>query len=296
MIEHVRIGDLEVLAGRAAAGRKKHPYPLVFVHGAFMGAWCWEPFFLPYFAGKGWDCYALSLSGHGGSRERYLLDSYDMDDYVHDVEELVTMLDTPVVLIGHSMGGMVVQKYLEDNDALAAVLLCSVPPQGLMGSALDMIMTKPFLFTQMNTAMNSGHVSTMMLRNGLFYQEVDEDRLHEYCAHCQSESLRAIWDMTMFNLPDVQHLHLPPLLVAGAGEDRIISPSLVESTAVSYDVEARIIPHMGHGVMLERNWNDMADCISQWLIQQKLEKKWKSALSETYHHNMDSEQFEGLNV
>jgi hypothetical protein len=27
-----------------------HPTPVLFVHGAWHGAWCWEKFFLPYFA------------------------------------------------------------------------------------------------------------------------------------------------------------------------------------------------------------------------------------------------------
>jgi non-heme chloroperoxidase len=37
------------------------------------------------------------------------------------------------VLIGHSMGGMVLQKYLEKREAPAVVLMSSVPPQGLLG-------------------------------------------------------------------------------------------------------------------------------------------------------------------
>ena len=34
--------------------------PLVFVHGA----WCWDEFFLPYFADHGYECHAFSLRGH----------------------------------------------------------------------------------------------------------------------------------------------------------------------------------------------------------------------------------------
>jgi pimeloyl-ACP methyl ester carboxylesterase len=40
-------------------------------------------------------------------------------------------LPTPPVVIGHSMGGFVVQKYLETHQAPAGVLLASIPPRGL---------------------------------------------------------------------------------------------------------------------------------------------------------------------
>src|SRR5205814_7095304 len=41
--------------------------PLLFVHGGYCDAWCWEPFFLPWFAARGYPSYALILCGHGAS-------------------------------------------------------------------------------------------------------------------------------------------------------------------------------------------------------------------------------------
>ena len=41
--------------------------PLLFVHGAWHGAWCWEENFLPYFAQAGYHSHALDLRGHGKS-------------------------------------------------------------------------------------------------------------------------------------------------------------------------------------------------------------------------------------
>ena len=53
-------------AAAAAAAPTPRP-PLLFVHGSYHGAWCWRERFLPYFAAAGWDCYAVSLRGQGGS-------------------------------------------------------------------------------------------------------------------------------------------------------------------------------------------------------------------------------------
>ena len=35
--------------------------PLIFIHGAWHGAWCWERF-LDYFAARGYPCYAVDLA------------------------------------------------------------------------------------------------------------------------------------------------------------------------------------------------------------------------------------------
>ena len=59
-----------------------------FIHGAYVSAWCWDEHFLPWFARRGWQAYAVSLSGHGRSRQREHLDSYSIDDYVRDVAEV----------------------------------------------------------------------------------------------------------------------------------------------------------------------------------------------------------------
>lgn len=38
--------------------------PILFVHGAWHDALCWDEFFLPYFAEQGYSAYAVSLQGH----------------------------------------------------------------------------------------------------------------------------------------------------------------------------------------------------------------------------------------
>ena len=44
-----------------------HPTPLLFVHGAAHAAWCWDEYFLDFFADRGYRAVALSLHGHGAS-------------------------------------------------------------------------------------------------------------------------------------------------------------------------------------------------------------------------------------
>ena len=136
--------QLEILSALPKS-RPPKSTPLLFVHGAYSAAWCWQEHFLAFFAEAGFASYAVSLSGHGKSRGRKMLDQLSIDDYVRDVEEAAAGLRAPPVLIGHSMGGFVVQKVLERRVAPAAVLMCSVPPQGLMASAVGLMFSKPHI-------------------------------------------------------------------------------------------------------------------------------------------------------
>ena len=104
-----------------------HPVPLHFVHGSSHAAWCWDEHFLDFFADKGYRAIAVSLRGHGSSATSNRLRSCSIANYVEDVCSVVNSLTATPVLIGHSMGGFIAQRYLETHDAPASVLIASAP-------------------------------------------------------------------------------------------------------------------------------------------------------------------------
>ena len=121
---------------------KTHSTPLLLVHGAWHGAWSWENF-LPYFAEQGYEVHALSLRGHGNSEGRDGIRWYSTSNYIADVAQVVRSLRPSPVLIAHSMGGYVVQKYLESHNAPAGVLLTSAPTTGIIGFLLRWLRRHP---------------------------------------------------------------------------------------------------------------------------------------------------------
>ncbi len=261
--------QLEILSALPPA-RITRTTPLLFVHGAYSAAWCWQEHFLAFFAAAGFASYAISLSGHGKSRGRKILDQLSIDDYVRDVEEAAAGLRVPPVLIGHSMGGFVVQKVLERRIAPAAVLMCSVPPQGLMASAVGLMFSKPGLMSELGSVMSGSGASRKALKSALFAQPVSDEDLNRYFQMSQLESHRALWDMAMFNLPQTHRIKKTPLKIIGAQRDHLIAPSLVEMTARNYGTEAEIFADMGHGLMLERDWKKPAQSILDFLTAKGL--------------------------
>ena len=213
--------------------------PLLFVHGAFTGAWCWAENFLPYFSKQGFRACAVSLSGHGGSPGRERLDRLSIGDYVRDLERAVSTIGGDPILVGHSMGGFVVQKYLERASAPGVVLMASVPPQGLLSASIALAFSNPGLFADVNSMMHSGRASLASLQHALFASPVAADKLKAYYRQMQPESQRAMWDMTLFNLPQLRRERCPPMLVLGGERDILVPPSEVEQAARFYGTRRR---------------------------------------------------------
>ena len=260
---------LEVITHEPAADT--HPTPLLFVHGMWHGAWCWSENFLPYFAQHGYKSHALSLRGHGVSEGRERLRWTSLNDFVSDLARVMDQLKSPPVLIGHSMGGMIVQKYLESHQAPAAVLLASAPPKGLIPATLRIARRHPLIFLKVNLTFSLIHnIRTPELyKEAFFYADIKEKELIRYHNQLQDESMRAYIDMLALNLPHPKKVDTP-LLVLGATNDNLISVNEVEATAKSYNTQAKFFPDMGHAMMFDTGWQDVADSILGWLNEQGL--------------------------
>ncbi len=245
--------------------------PLLFVHGMSHSAWCWAEHFLPFFARHGYASHALSLRGHGRSEGRQRLRWTRLAEYVSDVAQVVAQMERPPVLVGHSMGGMVVQKYLESNGPAGAVLLASAPPQGVLGATLRVARRHPLLFFQANLKMSMSPLlgTPQLAREALFSENMPNEKVSKYCSLLQDESYRAYLDMMGLDLPRPGRVRAA-ILVIGAADDRLISPSEVEVTARAYRTEAEILPGMAHDMMLEEGWQTVADRILIWLKEMGL--------------------------
>lgn len=254
---------LELL--HAAPRESSFPAPLLFVHGAYVGAWCWAEHFLAHFSAAGFDAYAVSLRGHGGSNGSDGLAWHSIEDYVDDVVEAIDTIGAPPVLVGHSMGAFVIQKLLERRAAPAAVLLAPVPPQGLGGPSMELALREPSLLGELNGLVQMGRASAPALHKAMFAQPVDADRLARYQRLTQRESQRAIWDMTLFSPVLPWRVRRVPTLYLAGEQDRLIPAHYQRAGAAALGVAAELAPGFGHVLMLEAGWVRIAERVIAWL-------------------------------
>ncbi|MFI5783122.1 alpha/beta hydrolase [Nocardia sp. NPDC051570] len=248
--------------GRETAAQ---PVPLLFVHGALHGAWCWDEHFLGYFAEHGYHALALNLRGHGASPTSVPLRSVSLADYIDDVRVAAAGLPVAPVLIGHSLGGFLVQKYLETDDASGAVLFASTPPTGGRGLALRGARRHPWLNLKSSV---TGKLlpmfgTTAAAREWFFSADMPESLVTRYAGQLQEESFRASMQAVLGSAhPDRVRA---PMLVLGAANDNMFSVKETRATARAYRTEAIFVPNIAHSMMLEAGWQNAADHILNWL-------------------------------
>lgn len=264
---------LEILRIRPPEGVARRAPSLVFLHGAFSGAWCWVEHFMPWFAARGYTCYAPSFRGHGGSAGHSDLHSFGIDDYVRDIVSVVEDLDGPPVLIGHSMGGFVGMRYLENHPARALILLASVPPNGLAAPAMSLALWNPSLWGEiaMIQSMDPSWASLDVMRDAMFSAEKDPEVLAHHRDMMNGESRRATMEMHgTLKLTPQSWKDRVPVLVLGANDDVLIRKAYVRSTARQLGRKAEFFKKTGHGMMLDHHWPDVAGRMAEWLWAQGL--------------------------
>ncbi|MGJ3258170.1 MAG: alpha/beta fold hydrolase [Rhodospirillales bacterium] len=113
----------------------------VLVHGAYHGGWCWEPL-VRRLKDRGHDAVAPDLPGHA-SKDGWI-GQQEMSSYISAMIEVIDSLDTPPVLVGHSMSGAVAAGVAEQRpDKLEKVIFLAayIPADG--ESVGDVVKTDP---------------------------------------------------------------------------------------------------------------------------------------------------------
>lgn len=244
-IEHVERVTPEKMRGSTAADRwgwrmlevldkgsvtAAHPVPLLFIHGAAHGAWCWDEHFLDFFSANGYRALAINLRDDGDIPMSKSVAPRSLADCVDSVASVAASLPARPVVIGHSGGGFVVQHYLGLHDAPAGVLMASTPPEGIIRPTLRRMLSHPWLTLKATVTGNQLLVvnTPELAREAFFSAGTPQSVVVGCIQRLQQESPKLLSDM-MFRRPK-PGLIATPLLVLGAECDGSIKPYEVQAT------------------------------------------------------------------
>ena len=83
----------------------------ILIHGAWHGAWCWDKV-VSLLAKEGHTVVAPDLPGHGNDKTP--IEKVTLRAYADHVCEVINTQSEPVILVGHSMGGIVITQAAEN--------------------------------------------------------------------------------------------------------------------------------------------------------------------------------------
>lgn len=248
------------------ADEKKYETPLVFVHGAWVGAWCWDEHFLPYFADKGFDVFAVQLRGHGPKSKLNPLMYPGLNDYLKDIIKGIDSLERNPILVGHSLGAFLLQHYIHKFHTRAAVMLAPIPPQGIYQLAMRFAMHYPLESGLLNMNLLVPPLTSIpsSAKDILFSKDMDEEKAREYLQKAQAESPRVFMDMAYPVETDMSDPDTKVHIIAGE-EDKIVQQKEAEATAKAYHTGVLYQEGLGHFMMLDKAWEKCAeltlDCV-----------------------------------
>ncbi|NUM44502.1 MAG: alpha/beta fold hydrolase [Anaerolineales bacterium] len=247
---------------------RTHQTPLLLQHGAWHAAWCWEGW-MDYFAEKGYEVHALSLPAHGGSDPaRGHINLHTLGDYVRAFGQIVESISPRPVVIGHSMGGGIVQKYLENHTLPGAVLLASIPTNGIAGFLLRQMIRYPDLIPALLMWNTYTFVKTPQRVKAQFFgpdSTVDPVAFHKMV---QVESfLIATQTLIPFVNPVKVLQGKTPLLVLAGEKDAVFTVEEERKMAERYGVPLKVFPRQGHNLMVEPMAREVADYVDAWVTE-----------------------------
>jgi pimeloyl-ACP methyl ester carboxylesterase len=250
---------------------------IVFIHGMFMTPLCWEHW-IDRYQSKGYRCIAPAWPGRDkpievlrASHPNPALGMLTLSQVVEDLAIQIKSLPEKPLLVGHSMGGLIVQLLLQRDLAIAGVAIDSAPPAG--------VFTTKWSFLKANWPMINPFIPSNQPRNMSFedfqYAFVNSlppvEQKVAYDRYVVPESRKIPREsLTATARIDFKRPHPPLLLIAGS-DDHIIPAALNRTNFARYRNPASVteykeFPGRVHFIIGQKNWEEVADYVAAWLV------------------------------
>ena len=190
---------------------------LLFLHGLGGGHHAWDAQ-LQHFPRLGYAAHAWDQPGYGHSA---IVEPYDLEQVTAALARLIESLGEPVVLVGHSMGGLVAQEaYFRYPRLVKALALCFTSAAFIGGSDF----ARQFIAERVGP-LDAGESMAQIAARLMPLQHA-----REIMAKIPPETYRkAVHLLTTFDRrADLPKIAVPTLLIAGS-EDKTAPPAIMAS-------------------------------------------------------------------
>lgn len=247
---------------------------IVFIHGLFMNPASWEPW-IKYFETKGYKCYAPAYPFHDGKPQELRnkihpgLFKLTFAQVIDSLSTFIDKLPERPILIGHSMGGLAVQKLIELDKGVAGICIDAAPPKGIFSFKWS------FLKANLPTINPFKGNSVCMPSVKWFH--------YAFCNTMTMEHTKTEFDK--FVVPEGRNIprsstkkdgkinfkkpHAPLLFIAGE-KDHIIPSSLNKKNFNAYTdtnskKDFKEFSGRTHYICGQQNWDEVAEYINIWI-------------------------------
>ena len=247
--------------------------PVVFVHGLWLPPECWRDWRWQFesegFAAvtPGWPGEASSPSAARAEPGR--LAGLSIAQVTDHFAELVARLDRKPVLIGHSLGGLVVQQLAARGVARATVAVAPAPQRGVLPLPVSSLRSAWPVLRDPRQRGRTVALSPAEFRYAFTNAVRPEEAEQLYAEQAVPAPGRPLFELALANLNpatrarvDVRAPGRGPLLVVAGERDHVIPPVLARATFKRQrrnpDVtDYVVVPGRGHSLVVDAGWEQV---------------------------------------
>lgn len=260
--------------------------PVVFVHGLWLHASSWDAW-VDRFREHGYEPSAPGWPGDSDTVEATRANpgpiaGHGIDDVVDHYAQHIATLGAKPIVIGHSFGGLVVQRLLGQDLAAAAVAIDPAPIKGVIFLPPSALRVASIALKNPSNKNKTVALTQKQFRYG-FGNAISE---------AESNELFEKWTIPSPGRPLFEAAaagfspHSPakvntgnatrgPLLITAGGKDHTVPASVSKTTRKLYHkspavTDLREFADRGHSLALDSGWHDVADVVLAWLKEKSL--------------------------
>lgn len=262
---------------------------IVLVHGLWMTPLSFE-YWAHHYGERGYRVHVPGWPGmdHDIRSLRRAPESFaslGIRQIVDHYERIVLGLEEPPILVGHGLGGLVVQALLDRGLGTCGVAVASAPIRG--------IWTLPYIKMRVVTPQIFAtrlHGRCVNLTPGQFHQGFmnnasRDEAIRTYERYVVPGPSRVLLQAELANFNpfadtsiNVRRNSRAPLLMIAASQDRLSPPSMVKANVRAYRgsiaiTEYREFPGRAHFLIAQGGWQEVADHAIDWVRDQELLKQ-----------------------
>lgn len=259
---------------------------VVFIHGLWVSHTAWQPW-IDHYAAQGHHAVAPPWPGEDetteASRENLSAQAgFGLDAITEHFATILRQFDEPPVVVGHSFGGLIAQKLLDQGLAAAVVAIDPAPIKGVRALPLAQLRSA---FPVLGNPANRGRAKALTQPQWRY-------GFGNALSAAESDALWEQWSIPSPGKPlfevgtanfvpnsaakvDTSNSTRGPLLITGGTADHTVPLATAKgahrlyrkSNAVTdfHEFEGR-----GHSLTMDHGWRDVADTSLSWLAHRSV--------------------------